>query len=61
MAFNLTDKIVNDTNSTLVVDALNLAFRSHRNINRIVKTNLPNRVKKKESHLKSFLKSLKRH
>lgn len=27
MAFNLTDKIVNDTNSTLVVDALNLAFR----------------------------------
>lgn len=27
MAFNLTDKIVNDTNSTLIVDALNLAFR----------------------------------
>lgn len=27
MAFNLTDKMVNDTNSTLVVDALNLAFR----------------------------------
>ena len=27
MAFNLTDKIINDTNSTLVVDALNLAFR----------------------------------
>jgi len=27
MAFNLTDKIVNDTNSTLIVDSLNLAFR----------------------------------
>ncbi len=27
MAFNLTDKLINDTNSTLVVDALNLAFR----------------------------------
>lgn len=27
MAFNLTDKMVNDANSTLVVDALNLAFR----------------------------------
>jgi 5'-3' exonuclease len=27
MAFNLTDKMINDTNSTLVVDALNLAFR----------------------------------
>jgi 5'-3' exonuclease len=27
MAFNLTDKIVNETNSTLVIDALNLAFR----------------------------------
>jgi len=27
MAFNFTDKIVNDTNATLIVDALNLAFR----------------------------------
>ena len=27
MAFNLTDKMINNTNSTLVVDALNLAFR----------------------------------
>lgn len=27
MAFNFTDKIVNDTNVTLIVDALNLAFR----------------------------------
>lgn len=27
MAFNLTDKMVSDENSTLVVDALNLAFR----------------------------------
>ena len=27
MAFNLTDKMINDANSTLVVDALNLAFR----------------------------------
>ena len=27
MAFNLTDKMVNDANSTLVLDALNLAFR----------------------------------
>ena len=27
MAFNLTDKMVSDANSTLVVDALNLAFR----------------------------------
>ena len=28
MAFNLTDKMVNDdANSTLIVDALNLAFR----------------------------------
>lgn len=27
MAFNFTDKLINDGNSTLVVDALNLAFR----------------------------------
>lgn len=27
MAFNLTDKMISDANSTLVVDALNLAFR----------------------------------
>ena len=27
MAFNLTDKMISDENSTLVVDALNLAFR----------------------------------
>ena len=27
VAFNLTDKMVNDANSTLVLDALNLAFR----------------------------------
>ena len=27
MAFNFTDKLVNDGNCTLIVDALNLAFR----------------------------------